>query len=84
LYSSESHLAFWRNISHPSSGSKSKPSKKPALLASCFTLFSCLAYSLTLKVEVIWSSETSDDFQWTAWHYTPKDRNFLTTLNTFY
>jgi hypothetical protein len=31
------------------------------------------AYSLTLKMEVTCSSETSVDFEWT-WHYIPEDR----------
>jgi hypothetical protein len=44
------------------SGSKNKPSKKPALLATCFTLASCLAYSSTLNMEAACSSETSADF----------------------
>jgi hypothetical protein len=28
---------------------------------------------LTLKIEVIYSSETSVDFQWTTWCYIPED-----------
>jgi hypothetical protein len=32
----------------------------------------CLAYSLTLKMEVICSSEISSFF-WTTWHYNPDD-----------
>jgi hypothetical protein len=32
------------------------------------------AYSLTLKMEATYSSETSDDFQWTTWHYIPEDK----------
>jgi hypothetical protein len=43
-----------------------------ALLATCFTLVSCLAYSWTLKMEVICSSETSVDIQWTTWRYIPE------------
>jgi hypothetical protein len=38
---------------------------KLALLATCFMLVSCLAYSLTLKMEATCSSETSVDFKWT-------------------
>jgi hypothetical protein len=34
---------------------------------------SCLAYSLTLKMEVACSSETSVDFQWTTHCYIPED-----------
>jgi hypothetical protein len=40
----------------------------------CFMLVSCLSYSLTLKMEVICSSGTSVDFQWTTWWYVPEDR----------
>jgi hypothetical protein len=34
--------------------------------SACFMLVSCLAYFLTLKMEVIYSSETSIDFHWTT------------------
>jgi hypothetical protein len=33
----------------------------------------CLAYSLTLKMEVIYSSETSVDLQQTTWYYISED-----------
>jgi hypothetical protein len=46
----------------------------PALLATCFTLVSCLTYSLTLKIEATCSSETMIDFQQTTWCYTLEDR----------
>jgi hypothetical protein len=36
-------------------------------------LVSCLAYSLTLKMEVICSSDTSIDIQWTTWCYIPDE-----------
>jgi hypothetical protein len=42
-----------------------------------FTLLSCLVYSSTLKMEAIFSSETSLDFQRTTRLYIPVDR----TLN---
>jgi hypothetical protein len=45
-----------------------------ALLAACFLLVSCLAYSLTVKMETICSSETSVDFHRTTWRYIPEDR----------
>jgi hypothetical protein len=45
-----------------------------ALLAAWFTLVSCLAYSLTLKIEAICSSKMSVDFPWTTQHYIPEDR----------
>jgi hypothetical protein len=47
-----------------------------ALLAACFMMVSCLAYSLVLKMEAIYPSETSDDFQRTTWRYIPDDINF--------
>jgi hypothetical protein len=43
------------------------------VLATCFTLVTCLAYYSTLKVEVTCFSETSVDFQRTARHYIPED-----------
>jgi hypothetical protein len=42
-------------------------------LPPAFMLVSCLAYSLTLKMEAIYSSEMSVDFQWTTQHYIPED-----------
>jgi hypothetical protein len=42
-----------------------------------FTLVSCSAYFSTLKMEEIFFSETSVDFQWTTRRYIPEDR----TLN---
>jgi hypothetical protein len=45
-----------------------------ALLASCYALVSCLAYSSTLKMEATCSSETSVEFQRTIRRYTPEDR----------
>jgi hypothetical protein len=38
-----------------------------------FTIVSCLAYSSTLKMEAICSSETWVYFQRTTWHYVPDD-----------
>jgi hypothetical protein len=57
----------------PYSVSKNKPSKKPNLLATCFTLISCLAYSPILKMETAYSSETSVDFQQNTRRYIPED-----------
>jgi hypothetical protein len=37
-------------------------------------LVSCLAYSLTIKMEVTRSVETSTDFHWPAWCYIQEDR----------
>jgi hypothetical protein len=60
-------------MSPPSSGSKNKTGKKPAfdLLATCFTLVSCLPYS-TLKMEATCSPEKSVDFQQTTQYYMPE------------
>jgi hypothetical protein len=47
-------------------------------LAACFMLISCLTYSLALKLEATFFSETSVDFQWTTpvviklWGATPR------------
>jgi hypothetical protein len=41
-------------------------------LSPTFTLASCTAYSLNLKMEEIHSSETSVDFQRTTWCYIPE------------
>jgi hypothetical protein len=47
-----------------------------ALLANCFMLFSCLAYSSALKREATYLSELSVGFEGTTQHYTPEDRHF--------
>jgi hypothetical protein len=45
-----------------------------ALLATCFMLVSCLAYSPNLKMVVTCSSEMYVDLQWTIQCYIPEDR----------
>jgi hypothetical protein len=45
-------------------------------LPSAFALVSCSAYSSTLKIEAIYSSETSVDFQLTTWRSIPEDSTF--------
>jgi hypothetical protein len=65
-------MTFRRNISPPSSGLKNKPPH--------FKFVSCSAYSSTLKMEAICSSETSVDFQRTTRRYIPGD----STLNSVY
>jgi hypothetical protein len=47
-----------------------------ALPATCCMLISCLSYSSTPKMEVVWSSETSADFQQTTWRYISEDGTF--------
>jgi hypothetical protein len=42
-------------------------------LPPAFTLVSCSAYSSTLKMEAICSSETSVDIQQPTWRYIPED-----------
>jgi hypothetical protein len=37
-------------------------------------LVSYVSFSSTLKMEAKCSSETSADFQWTTWRYSPEDR----------
>jgi hypothetical protein len=55
--------------------------KQAALLDSCFiVLASCLAYSSTLGIEVLHSSETSFDFYWTIQGYITEDRTLQTSL----
>jgi hypothetical protein len=62
----------------PSSGFKSKPSKKPAKIMQGHLLVSCLAYSSTLKIEAIRSSETSVDFYRTTTRYDYEYRSLRT------
>jgi hypothetical protein len=44
--------------------------KQVALLVTCLTYYSIL------KMEATYSSETSDDLQWSTWHYITEDRTF--------
>jgi hypothetical protein len=43
-------------------------------LLAAFALVSCLADFSSVKMEVICSSETSVDFQWTTWRCIPEDK----------
>jgi hypothetical protein len=45
-----------------------------AVLTALFMLILCMAYSSTLKLKMIWSSEVSADFYWTTLHWIPEDR----------
>jgi hypothetical protein len=58
VQSAENQPTFRTNTLPPSSGLKSKLYLLPGFLQ-----VSCLAYSSTLKMEVIYSSETSTDSQ---------------------
>jgi hypothetical protein len=49
-----------------------KQAASTTLVAACFTLVSCLAYSSTLKMEATYSSETIDDFQWATEQFIPE------------
>jgi hypothetical protein len=49
-----------------------------------FMLVSCLAYSLILKIEAVFSSKVSVDFQRPTWHYIPKDRTLHEKLCTYF
>lgn len=69
---------FQRNMSSASSGPKNKPSKKTTMKQVASRTFylqsaSCMAYSLTLKMGAICSSEASVDFRWTTQRYIPAD-----------
>jgi hypothetical protein len=66
-----------------SSWSKNKLSNKPALLATCFTLYSLLDHSSTLKKEAICSSESLVDFQRTTRRYIPEERTLHIKLIYF-
>jgi hypothetical protein len=75
LYST---LVYWRPSLFPLSGTLVVRTihigiSKLHLLATCFTLVSSLAYSLTLKMEATCFSETSVDFQRTTRFYIPED-----------
>jgi hypothetical protein len=48
-------------------------------LLSAFVVLSCSAYSSTLKMEAICSSNASVDFQRSTWCYIPEDNTFSDT-----
>jgi hypothetical protein len=76
VYSVESQPTFWGSTSPPSSGSKNKRFKKQHedLIATRFTLLSCLAYSSTVKKKAIYYSETAVHFKRTIRRYISGDR----------
>jgi hypothetical protein len=54
-------------------GRRISQTRNQLCLPPAFTLVSCLAYTLTLKMEATCSLETSVDFQRTTWCYIPED-----------
>jgi hypothetical protein len=74
---------FRRNISPPSSGAKSKPSKKPARgrMSPCclLLLLSCMGYSSGLKIKPVCSSEMLATLYQTTWCHIPGDNKLQNT-----
>jgi hypothetical protein len=66
-----------RRISRATHQHESRWQGERLCLPLAFTLVSCSAFSLTLKMEAICSSELSIDFQWTALCYIPEDSTLL-------
>jgi hypothetical protein len=52
-------------------------SEQSTLLAACFMLISCLAYSSTVNMKARCFSKTLVDFQWTTWRCIPEDRTLV-------
>jgi hypothetical protein len=75
VQSVESQQAFRKKMSPSYSRLKNKPTK--SLLATCFMLVPCFAYSSTLKMNVTCSSETLVDFQQTTRQYIPEVRTLI-------
>jgi hypothetical protein len=55
-----------------------------ALLAACFMLVSCLAYSSTVTVEAKYSSEIPVDFQRATWRYIPEERTLIVVIRAVF
>jgi hypothetical protein len=53
-------------------------------LQNASKLFSCLAYSSTMKVEEIYPSETSVNFQQIMWGYSSRQKECFITFYEFY
>jgi hypothetical protein len=71
---------FQKNKPPLSSGSRNKPGN-----AICFMLVSCLAFSLTLKMEATSSVKTLGDFEWTICCYITEDRTLQNLImHTFW
>jgi hypothetical protein len=63
----EKYLLIWD--SRVSEARKQHEACSNQIVAACFRLVSCQAYSLTMKME-----ETLVGFQQTTWHYVPEDK----------
>jgi hypothetical protein len=74
VYSVESKPMFRRNISTHLQGWKNNLSKK-----SLWKQVASIAYFSTLKIEVIYSSETSVEFQQTTRGYVPEDYKYASS-----
>jgi hypothetical protein len=79
MYSSESQPTVPRNISPQSSRSKNMPNwheegMKQGSSCYSFMLESFLAYSSTLKMKAIYSSEISVDFRRVTWSHISENR----------
>jgi hypothetical protein len=72
MVNEEFYLPGCNTVESIESQLKSQRNMSP-LLATCFTLVSCLAYSLALKMGATHSSETPADFQQTTQCYIPED-----------
>jgi hypothetical protein len=77
MYFGRSQPVFQRNMLSPSSGSKSKPNKKPALSRLTLLLpgycWFCAWLTSSLKMEARCSSKTLVDLCQTTLHYNPED-----------
>jgi hypothetical protein len=64
-----------------------KPAEAGGKLATCSSFYlllllaSCLNYSSTLKMDVVYSSETSGCHQ-TMWHHNPEDHSLQMKTNS--
>jgi hypothetical protein len=63
----------WIGRLHFQSGRISREWKQVVSLPPAFTFISWYTYIFTLKMEAVYSPETSFDFQQTTWRYIPED-----------
>jgi hypothetical protein len=62
---------------------KTKSKQSTNLFSTCFTLVSCLAYSITMKTEATYSSRMSVDFNGLYGIISKKNELFITTAVRF-